>query len=95
MHEYLIRQIMDELDGAINYAKKAVDVKMEHPSWCKVFMQLSDVEASHAAALKKMYEEAKLDTEEYKEGYKKIIQRFTDAMEETTKIKKMLLYWDR
>ena len=95
MHDYLVNHIMDELNDAIAYAKKAVDVKLDHPAWAKMFIQMSDTEATHAACLKKMYEEAKLDTDEYKDGYKRIIEKFTDAMEETTKVKKMLLYWDK
>ena len=95
MHDYLIKQIMDELNGAVDYAKKAVEVKMDHPSWCRTFMHMSDMEASHASNLKKMYEEAKVDSEEYRDGYKRIIKMFADTMEEITKIKKMLHYWDK
>lgn len=43
MHlKYLKDQIYSELNDAVNYLKKAIDVFAEHPDWAKKFKEISD-----------------------------------------------------
>lgn len=47
----LIDMIQDELDGAEEYAKCALEVKSEHPKLAAKFNELSAVEMQHMRAL--------------------------------------------
>lgn len=54
---YFRSQICEELDGACEYIKHALEEKATHPSWAKQFVELSAVELNHATTLYKMFEE--------------------------------------
>ena len=54
---YFRHQICEELDGACNYIKKALEIKMVYPSWAKQYVEMSAQELAHATAQFKMAEE--------------------------------------
>ena len=47
----------DELDGAIQYIKWAIELKGSKSQWSKTFAEMSSAEVKHAEAIYKMYEE--------------------------------------
>lgn len=57
MLEYFRDQIMDELDGAKNYIRLAMQSKGSHPAWAKMFVEMSSAELGHATNLYKMFNE--------------------------------------
>ena len=54
--KYFKEQIHEELDGAKHYIDKAIEAKINHPTWSAKFAQMADMEAEHAANLMKMLE---------------------------------------
>lgn len=62
--EYFKKQIHEELDGAKEYIERAIESKINHPTWVSKFSQMADMEASHAANLMKMLEEC-IKTKKY------------------------------
>lgn len=59
---YFKEQICDELEGAVDYLKKALDTFAAHPEWAEQFRDMADMEQEHATTLYKMFME--LYTEE-------------------------------
>ena len=58
MHpRYFKEQICDELEGAVDYLKKAIDTVSEHPDWSEQFRDMADMEQEHATTLYKMFME--------------------------------------
>lgn len=55
MLEYFKDQIKDELMGARNYIKLAMETKVSHPEWSKLFSEMSLMELDHAHNLYKMF----------------------------------------
>lgn len=55
--EYLKDQICDELRGAKDYAKRAIEIKAMAPSWSSVLIKMSATEHDHAINLFKMFKE--------------------------------------
>ena len=53
--KYFKDQICDELDGACDYLKKAIDCMKSHPEWSKKFKTMSEAEEHHATELYKMF----------------------------------------
>lgn len=49
--EYFKKKICEELDGACEYAKEAAMTKASYPKWSDKFVQMSDMELSHASNL--------------------------------------------
>lgn len=84
--DYFKESIFDELCGAEDYIKNAIEIKPMNPSWSKTLVEMSSAELSHAANLFKMYQEYyKLLTDSYKEVpmamkefNKDIIDRYTE-----------------
>jgi rubrerythrin len=54
---YYNNQVKEELDGAMEYIKKAIDIKKEHPNWAQIYQKMSMAELEHASNLMKMFEE--------------------------------------
>ena len=54
---YFKKQIREELDGAEEYIKRAVEIRAMNSSWGKMFVDMSSNELEHAAHLFKMFEE--------------------------------------
>ena len=66
--KYFKDQICDELDGACDYLKKAIDCIVEHPEWADKFKEMADMEQEHATTLYKMFMEMYTESKG-KDGY--------------------------
>lgn len=83
---YFKEHIMEELDDAVAYAKKAVEVRTEHPKWCCAYQQMSRNEIQHAGNLRKMMEEMMRDGKDQttdEKMYSDVLDYFTKSMSET------------
>lgn len=54
---YFKEQICDELQGAVDYLKQAIDTANKHPEWSETFIEMADAEQEHATDLYKMFME--------------------------------------
>lgn len=54
---YYNNQVKEELDGAMDYIKKAIMLKKDHPTWAQMYQKMSATELEHAATLMKIFEE--------------------------------------
>lgn len=54
---YFKEQICEELEGACDYLKKALDTFAAHPEWAEQFRDMADMEQEHATILYKMFME--------------------------------------
>lgn len=61
--KYFKEEICEELDGASDYLKKAIDTFKSHPEWSKKFWDMSEAEQNHAACLYKMFMELYSESE--------------------------------
>ena len=85
MLEYFMHQICDELHGAIDYAKMAVEYKTARPAWAKMYLDMSNAEANHATNLYKMCDEYyKNAISSYTEPPKYMKKCWDDIVEEYT-----------
>lgn len=55
--EYFKNQVMEELEGAKQYAKYCIEIKPMNLNWSKMFFDMSNAELEHASNLFKMFEE--------------------------------------
>ena len=55
--KYFRDQICEELEGACNYLKKAIDTIAANPVWSEHFKKMSEMEQEHATTLYKMFME--------------------------------------
>lgn len=80
--KYFEEHIMEELNGACDYIKKAIELKAMDPAMSKILVEMSAAELDHAAKLHTMFGTyyAKV-TGAYKEppGYLKEIKDDIDA----------------
>lgn len=62
---YFKEKIPDELEGAKDYIKRAIEIRAMHAPWAKQLVDMSEKELEHATTLYKMFQEyyAKLDAE--------------------------------
>lgn len=62
---YFKEKIPDELDGAKDYIKRAIEIRAMHSPWAKQLVDMSSNELEHATMLYKMFQEyyAKMDAE--------------------------------
>ena len=58
MLEYFKKLLCDELDGAKEYVKLALEFKSTYPEWAKMFLDMSAMELSHAANIYRMSSES-------------------------------------
>lgn len=49
--------ICEELEGAVDYIKRAIEIKAMEPAWGKMFMEMSSAELVHATYLYRMWGE--------------------------------------
>ena len=54
---YYNNQVKEELDGAMEYIKKAILLKKEHLNWAQMYQKMSMTELEHASTLMKIFEE--------------------------------------
>lgn len=78
--EYLEEHILEELNGACDYIKKAIELKAMDPAMSKTFADMSAAELSHATNLHKMFGEY----------YAKVVGPYREAPEYLVKIKDYL-----
>lgn len=58
MHpRYFKNQICEELEGAADYLKHAIDTMKSNPEWSEKFRKMADMEQHHATCLYKMFVE--------------------------------------
>lgn len=55
--EYFRKQIEEELDGAKDYAKRAIEIKPMNATWGKTFITMANAEIDHATKLHGMAQE--------------------------------------
>lgn len=75
---YFKEKIPDELDGAKDYIKRAIEIRAMHMPWAKQLVDMSAAELEHATMLYKMFQEyySKLDAE-----FKELPDYVTEAKE--------------
>lgn len=54
---YFKEQIPDELHGAKDYIKRAIEIRAMHAPWAKELVEMSAAELDHATRLYKMFQE--------------------------------------
>ena len=54
---YFKEHIEEEIEGSIEYIKRAIEIKPMSQSWSKMFVDMSSAELEHAKNLHKMFEE--------------------------------------
>lgn len=99
MLEYLKNHIIEELDGAVEYWEKALELKgTEEGYW---FKQMADMELEHANCLNQMFHKAdkkeenasKISTttvvKPINNMYKEILDAYTESMNKIQAMKKM------
>ena len=53
---YFKEHIHEELKGAREYIDNAIEAKIGHPAWIRIFAQMADMEIEHASHLMRMLE---------------------------------------
>ncbi len=62
MLEYFKTLLWEELDGAKDYVKLALEFKATYPQWSKMFLDMSAAELTHASNIYKMAEQSYKET---------------------------------
>lgn len=62
MLEYFKKLMWEELDGAKEYIKLALEFKATYPEWGKMFLDMSAAELNHATNIYKMAEKSYHET---------------------------------
>lgn len=95
MHEYLKNHIHEEIEGAIDYMVKALELKSTNREWASMFVRMSDMELEHANCLTKIFNRSEKPAEmsdgEYSSMQKSIIDDYTTSMSKIENMKR--LYW--
>lgn len=91
MLKYLKDHILEELDGSVDYMKKAVELKGTNEG-C-VFRMMSEMEAQHAGNLTKIFNKTEkpkdVTDSEYSMMQKEILDAYTSNMSSLEILKKM------
>ena len=95
MHEYLKDHIHEEIQGAIDYMVKALELKGVNREWASKFVRMSDMELEHANCLTKMFNGSEKPSDmsdaQYSELQKSVINDYTTSMSKIENMK--CLYW--
>ena len=83
---YFKTQIPDELHGAKDYIKRAIEIRAMYAPWSKILAEMSKAELDHATKLYDMFQEyyAKLSGE-YKEMPDYCVEAYNCINDEYTK----------
>ena len=96
MHEYLSKHIREEIDGAMDYLTKALELKKTHPEIASKFYRMSEMEVEHANCMTKMFNSIEkpedLAEESYSAMLKSVLDSYTQSMSKIEHMKK--LYWE-
>ena len=91
MITYLKDHILEEVDGAMDYMKKAIEHKGT-PDGC-TFRKMSEMELEHANALTRMFKDQTkpedMTDEEYGNTQKMVLDKYIDAMAKYEAMKKI------
>lgn len=94
MLEYFKDKLNEELCGAKEYVKLALEFKATNPNWSKMLIDMSSAELNHATNLYKMAEESYTSTKSVYNETPKYIKEIWDCiatmyLEKTAKVKFM------
>ena len=92
MCEYLKDHIVEELEGAVEYMTKALELKETHPEWAKKFYKMAEMETEHANCMNKIF--ASMGESEFPchdSLYREVLESYTKEMTEYSTLKQM--YW--
>lgn len=96
MHRYLSNHIKEEIEGAIDYMTKALELKATNPEWALKFYKMSEMEVEHANCMTKMFNSVpkpqEIEESEFSEMQRSIIDSYTQSMSKIEHMKK--LYWE-
>ena len=96
MHEYLKEHIIEEIDGAIDYLGKAIELKKSHPLRAEKFYRMAEMEIEHANCMTKMFNSIEKDdtvlVSDFSKMQEEIINIYAMSMNKIEHMKK--LYWN-
>ena len=96
MHQYLSSHIHEEIEGAIDYLQKAIELKSKAPDWAAKFYKMSEMEVEHANCMTKMFNSVDkpddISDESFSAMQKNIIDTYAQSMSKIEHMKK--LYWE-
>lgn len=96
VHEYLKEHIIEEINGAIDYLGKAIELKKTHPMMSEKFYRMAEMEIEHANCMTKMFSSMKRDESvqmpDYSNMQEEIINIYATSMSKIEHMKK--LYWN-
>lgn len=96
MHEYLKDHIKEEIDGAIGYLTKAIELKKSSPEMAAKFYKMSEMEIEHANCMTRMFNSLDKPNDVTSEAYstmqKEVIDAYTTHMNKIEGMKRM--YWN-
>lgn len=96
--DYFYSQICEELSGAKEYVKHALEVKPMNPRWGDLFLSMSATELEHAKSLKEMLDEyyaEQLKRNDEAMGkritryYEKIMDKYVNCVNEVKRMHEM------
>lgn len=97
--EYFKEKIPEELAGALDYAKKSLEIRPMSPQWSKTLMDMSKMEVGHATNLYKMFEEyyriiqsnygADKVPKMFKEIYSEVTDKYLDCSAKVSYVQNM------
>ena len=97
MHEYLKNHIHEEIEGAVDYLTKALELKGKAPDIASKFYRMSEMEAEHAGCLTKIFSSTEkpdsISDASFSEMQKSIIDDYVNSMSRIENMKK--LYWSK
>lgn len=95
MHEYLSAHIREEIEGAMDYYSKAIELKKVNPAWAMKFFTMAGMEVDHANCMTKMFNAVEkpdnLSIDEFSRMQRDVIDVYTTSMSKIETMKKM--YW--
>lgn len=93
MHKYLKSHIIEEVEGAIGYLTKAIELKPTHPLYAEKFYRMSEMELEHANCLTKMFnsldKNAETTAEDFSLMQSEVINIYSTSMSQIESMKKM------
>lgn len=96
MHEYLSKHIHEEVEGAIDYLTKALELKSKDHNMAMKFYKMSEMEVEHANCLTKMFNSLgkpdSISDADYSAMQKDIINTYAQSMSKIENMKK--LFWE-
>lgn len=97
MHEYLKNHIIEEIDDAIDYMTKAIEMKGKSNVAAVKFYKIAEMEVEHANCLTHMFNSIDKPNEvtdaEYARMHKDIMEKYSSSMSKLESLKK--LYWSQ